>query len=293
MRSAATVLGWIVATVALAVAVPAWWAERNLIDVNGYGALAFSAAHDPALQTAMASELSTQAVGFARKHGYAVPDGLVHAAATEYTAGPSFPDQFADANRIAHQWLFTDAARQSGGQWVIDVGPMLADTSIRQTLSNFGVQLPSSATVPVTADTAALRPGQLRPVATWAPWASAAAAGVTVLGALFTLAVARRRGRAVTALGVSVLLVGGGGWAAPEVCRPYLNSALNRTTGNVRTIADVMVTHAEASVHHWLNLTLAVGAALVVFGVMVSMLGALRGAPTRRFATGIQTSTRL
>jgi hypothetical protein len=37
-----------------------------------------------------------------------------------------------------------------------------------------------------------------------------------------------------------------------------------------------MVAHADASAHHCLNLTLAGGGVLVVFGVAVSMLGALR-----------------
>jgi len=51
---------------------------------------------------------------------------------------------------------------------------------------------------------------------------------------------------------------------------------LNRTTGNIRQVADVMVNQAEVSLHHWLNLTLAAGAVLVVFGILVSMLGGLR-----------------
>ena len=61
-----------------------------------------------------------------------------------------------------------------------------------------------------------------------------------------------------------------------EVGRRYIDDALNQTTGDVRTIADVMVSHAEGSLHHWLNVTLAVGGALVVLGVVVAMLGALR-----------------
>jgi hypothetical protein len=37
-----------------------------------------------------------------------------------------------------------------------------------------------------------------------------------------------------------------------------------------------MVDHAIGSLHLWLNLTIAAGAALVLFGVLVSMLGGLR-----------------
>ena len=58
--------------------------------------------------------------------------------------------------------------------------------------------------------------------------------------------------------------------------RRYINDALNRTTGDIRQVADVMVNTAEASLHQWLNLTLAAGGVLVVFGMVVSMLGGLR-----------------
>jgi hypothetical protein len=93
---------------------------------------------------------------------------------------------------------------------------------------------------------------------------------------LLTLVAARSRGKALASLGVSALLVGAAGWAGLEIGRRYIDDALNRTTGNVRTIAGVMVTHAEGSLHQWLNLTLAAGGALVVFGVVVAMIGGLR-----------------
>lgn len=283
MRFVAAILCWLVATAALAVAVPAGWAQRNLIDADGYAALAYSAARDPVLQDAMASELSTQVRVIARDRGYSVNDGVVRAAATAYTASPAFPSQFADVNRTAHAWLFTDAVRQNDGQWEIDLAPMLSDTSLRGTLSNYRVDVPSTVTVPLTQDTATtLRPGQLSPLATWGPWVSLCAAVLAGFAAFLTLAVAGKRGRAVAALGISALLVGGGGWAALEICRRYIGNALNQTTGNVRTTADVMVENAEAGLHHWLNLTLAAGGALVVFGVIVATLGAaLRGKQRR------------
>lgn len=276
MRLVATVLCWIIATIALAVAVPAGWAQRNLIDADGYAALARSAARDPALQTAMASELATQAVGIARNRGVRAPESVILGVANAYTAGPSFPDQFADANRLVHRWLFTGAARASDGGWEVDIGPMLSNTSMKETLTNIGVEVPSSVTVPVTEDTAAVPPGKLHPLATWGPWVSIGSVAVTAIGAFLTLAMARRRGKALAVLGVSALLVGGCGWAALEIWRRYIDNALNQTTGNIRTIADSMVAHAEGGLHQWLNLTLAAGAALVVFGVIVTMLGSLR-----------------
>ena len=66
------------------------------------------------------------------------------------------------------------------------------------------------------------------------------------------------------------------GWAGLEVARRYIDDALNNTTGDIRTVADVMVDTAEADLHHWLNLTLAAGGLLAVFGILVSVLGGLR-----------------
>jgi hypothetical protein len=279
VRFVATLLLWLVTTVALAVAIPAAWAQENIIDPDGYSALAASAAMDPRLQEAMASELTTQLVTLAANSGYDTSSDLLRGAATAYTRSAPFPNQFAQANRIVHQWMFTEGAAQSDepGRWVIDLAPMLADSSFRQTLRDFGIKAPSTLTVPVTENPPdELRPGQLRTLARWGPWVSVGATVLAGVCALLTLATARSRGRALAALGVSALLVGAGGWAALEVVRRYITDALNRTTGDIRQVADVMVDHAEASLHQWLNLTLAAGGVLVVFGVIVSMLGGLR-----------------
>ena len=69
MRFLATLLLWLFTTVALVVAVPAAWAQRNLVDENGYAALAQKAAGDPALQTAMAGELTTRTEDLLKSFG--------------------------------------------------------------------------------------------------------------------------------------------------------------------------------------------------------------------------------
>ncbi|MGH3564243.1 MAG: hypothetical protein ACRDTN_21315 [Mycobacterium sp.] len=274
MRFVAALLSWLITTTMLTVAVPTTWAQKNLVDVNGYAALAQRAASDPALQTAAAAELTTQAKRLIRARGYDVDPALVRGVASAYTAGPSFPPQFAQANRAVHRWMFTGNGSDS---WAIDVVPMLNDNAFRELLSSFDVRMPSTLTVPVTVSAPEwLRPGQLRPLTTWGRWVSLGATVLTGVCALLTLAAARRRGKALTGLGVSALLVGAGGWAGIEVAHRYINDTLNHTTGDIRQIADVMVSHAVGSMHQWLDLTLAAGGVLVVFGVMVAMLGGLR-----------------
>jgi hypothetical protein len=269
---------WVLATAALAVAVPAAWAQHNVVDEAGYATLATSAGKDPAVQTAMAAELTAQLVTLAANSGYDVRTDLLSGAATAYTRSAAFPGQFAQANRIVHRWLFTDDAQKSdaSGRWQIDLSPMLADSSFQETLKDFGIRAPSTLVVPLTENVSdSLRPGQLRQVARWGPWASVGAMVLTGVLALLTLAVARSRGKALGALGVSALIVGAAGWAGIEVAQRYVERALNQTTGDIRDIAQAMVGHAEGSLHQWLNLTLAAGGALVLLGVVVSMLGGL------------------
>jgi hypothetical protein len=269
---------WLVTTVALAVAVPVAWAQKTVVNEDGYVALAQKSATDPQLQQAMASELTTQVVTLASKRDIAVNQQLVHGVATGYTLGPVFPAQFAQANRFAHAWLFTNSANQSKdaqGHWQVDIAPMLAGASFQQMLSAWNIEVPSTLYVPVAVNDN-LRPGRLHYVATFGPWVAIGVAAVTGMLALLTLLAARSRGKALASLGVSALLVGAAGWAGLEIGRRYLDDALSRTTGNIRTIADVMVAHAETSLHQWLNLTLAAGGVLVVFGVIVSMIGGLR-----------------
>jgi hypothetical protein len=279
---------WLATTVALAVAVPAAWTQVNVVDTDGYVAMAQKAAGDPALQSAMATELTTRAMALIAAQGggrYPVDGSQVHDAAAAFTAGPSFPPLFAQANRVGHGWLFTDPrSGQDGNQWVVDVAPMLKDSSLQQILSSYNVNAPANLTVPLTVSLPSgslgsqpLRQGQLSRLSTWGPWVSIGAAALSGCLALLTLVAARRRGKALTSLGVSALLVGAAGWAGIEVGARYVNDALNRTTGNIRQITEVMVDHAEASMHQWLNLALVAGVALVVFGVLVAVLGGLLG----------------
>ncbi|MEE6135479.1 hypothetical protein SKC41_03935 [Mycobacterium sp. 050128] len=277
MRFLATLTLWLATTIALAVAVPGAWVQLNLVDENGYAALARKAAGDPALQSAMAGELTSRTMTLIAEHGGGrtpVDSAQVRDAAGAYTAGPSFPPMFATANRAAHRWLFADAG--SGDSWAVDVAPMLNDPAFAQILSEHNVKVPATLTVPLTASVPhSLRPGELSRVGAWGKWASLGAVALSGLLALLTLLAARRRGKALTGLGVSALLVGAAGWVGMEVGARYVNEALNRTSGDVRQIADVMVHTAEAGMRDWLNLTLAAGAGLVVVGVIVAVLGSL------------------
>lgn len=276
MRFAATALLWLLTTTALTAAVPMAWMQTHVIDVAGYTTMAEKAAGDPTLQAAVASELAAKAMTLISEQGYSISSAEVHNVATAYTASPSFPPHFAEANRQLHGWLFSRTGTQSD-QWVVDVAPMLNDPVFDRLLAGLHVQVPATVAVPLTVTTPkALPPTKLQLVATWGPWLTVAAAVLTGIGALLTLAVARSRGRALAGLGISGLLVGAAGWAAIELARGRINDALNYAGGDIRRIADVLVGEVESSLHQWLDLTLAAGGVLVVLGVLAAALGSLR-----------------
>lgn len=276
MRFLTAALFWLLTTAALAVTLPTAWAQCNLIDADGYARLAQRAAAQPALQDAVAAELTSQTVRLIRAQGFRLDPSPVREAAAEYTAGPSFPRQFVQLNSDGHDWLLSGA---DTGPWEIDVVPMLRDKAFAQLLSDYRIALPASMTIPLTpTSTEVARPGGLHRLAVWGPWLSLVLVALTGLCAVLTLAAARHRGRALACLGVSGLLVGAAGWSGIEVARRYLNQVLNQATGDIRRIADVVVDLAEDSLHLWLNLTLAAGAVLVLLGVAVALLGGLRKA---------------
>ena len=280
MRFVLAALMWLLTTVAVAVALPVLWLQHNVVDADGYAALAQRAAADPALQQAVAGELTSQISNLASTD---VPTAVVGALASSYTGGSAFPGQFAQANRLAHRWMFTSTVQSqldSQGRWVVDLAPLLADSSFQQTLSSYRIQVPESLPVPLTENVpAAVRPGQVQLVATWGPWVSVGLAGLAGLCALLTIAAARRRGKAIAALGGSLLLVGAAGWVGLEIGRGQLNGLLTSVSGHPRQIAESLLEQAISSMHQWLDLALAAGGGLVVLGVIFAMLGGLRSKP--------------
>jgi len=271
-----TALLWLLSTIALALALPVVWVQHNIVDADGYAAFAHRAASDPVLQQAVASELTTQMGNLSSS---AISPALVGMVASGYTASSAFPGQFAQANRLAHRWMFTNTVQSEvdvAGRWVVDLAPLLADSSFQQTLNRYNIQVPSSLPVPLSQNApAALRPGQLQRMATWGPWASVGVVALAGVCALLTIAVARRRGKIIAALGISALAVGAAGWAGLEIGRRYVGSTLAGTSGDVHQIADSMVGQAVSSMHQWLNVTLAVGGGLVVIGVVLTLLGGI------------------
>ncbi|EIC71313.1 hypothetical protein PP564_00180 [Mycobacteroides abscessus] len=275
MRFLFAALLWLLTTAALAVTIAAAWAQSRLVDENGYAALTAPAAADPRVQHAIAGELTTQIVSLGKKQGSRVDESQVAELVASYTSGPRFEADFGSVNRMAHQWLFTNsssAQRDSQGGWQIDIAPMIKSLAPQ----GLSIKAPETLKVSVTDDKlAGLTPGRLVPVARFGQLAVWIFFGLTLVLAGLTQLAVRSRAKGLAGLGISALLVGAAGWAGLEIGRSYLDRPLSRVTGNVRDVADSLVTAAVGNAHHWLSLTMAAGGLVIVIGVVSGLLGAL------------------
>ena len=136
------------------------WLQHNVVDVDGYAALAQRAASDPALQQAVAGGLTSQIGNLASTE---VPTAVVGALASSYTGSSTFPRTIRAGEPSCppvdvHQQRSVPT-RFAGRGWTL--APMLADSSFQQTLSTYRIQVPQTLPVPLTENVpAAVRPGQ-------------------------------------------------------------------------------------------------------------------------------------
>ena len=217
MRFVATMFLWLVTTVAACgggarrCGRSGMWSSED-----GYAALAATAAHDPTLQ---------------QRDGLGVDDADHRTSPPNNGYGTSTPNSCAASSRPTPATTDSPVSSRrptesriagcsptrfasedgSGDRWLVDIAPMLNDSSIKQTLGDLDLDVPQTLTVPITVpETSALRPGQLRTLSTWGPWVSVGSTILAGVFALLMLAAARSRGKALAALGVSALLVGAG-----------------------------------------------------------------------------------
>ena len=167
MRFVAALLFWLLTTAALAVAVPAMWAQHNVVDEDGYAALARRRPPSDPLQDAMAVRADQPAGLLARQQrlrrqprsGARCGDGL--------HAQSGLPRPVRDRPTGSCTAGCSPTPRGSpttSGRWEIDLSPMLADSSFQQTLQDFGISAPSTLEVPLTDNAPdSLRPGSAAP----------------------------------------------------------------------------------------------------------------------------------
>lgn len=266
MRSLLAFVLGVLALLTTAVAAPALWTERHVVENSGYVALADPLGRDPQFRIALGQALAEavlQDAGLSpRARALARP--AVLQGAQRLTRLDGFPDAWTETNRRSQALWFADNAKgRTANRLLVDVAP----------LSSLLVQdLPSAASSVITPPDRLLvevggpqerdavnRLGLLDP---WAYWLTAAAVAL----ALLCLLAARRRSTAALALGLGTLVVAGALKIAAVVALPLAADRASASSPLGSHLQDALVSAGSASFDDWLLVLAGIGLVAVVVG---------------------------
>lgn len=281
MRSFVAALAVILGLLLSAVAVPAIWVDRNIVQEDGFVALAAPLGKDPAFQ----KRLATAAVG-SIDAGANLPDQVaqlvrpvLESAAGSLTGLPAYPAAWEETLRKSHRLNFADPATLppeagSATSLTLDVAPLVA-LATKQISDRVGIKLEAPKQTLVNIGQSGQRQ-LIERVSAYSPvgYSLAIGAGVAFLLALVT---ARRRWKVLAVIGLGGLALAGlwtwaSGWASGAVT--------GTASGN--EMADLFkrefVAAAAAGFGSWVVAAAVAGAILLAAGLIIRVFGG----PARR-----------
>ncbi|MGH3424157.1 MAG: hypothetical protein ACRDO8_05475, partial [Nocardioidaceae bacterium] len=209
MRSLVAALLGLGALLLTALALPAMWTERNVVDEDGYVAFTAPLASDHELQSALAQVVAQSVVDNTRVPPAARP--VVQKAAARIAGLPGYSDAWRESNRRSHRAVFGDprdrSPKQDGSdRLVVDVGPF-AQLVVDRVNDTAGTHLeaPGQVVVNVGGSNQQRLVERLRSLDPLAY----VLAGAAVLLAICSVLLARGRGAALAWLGVGAVAVAG------------------------------------------------------------------------------------
>ncbi|WP_139346747.1 hypothetical protein [Sinomonas mesophila] len=271
MRTVLSALSVLLAVVLAAVAVPALWVERNIVDESGFVRLFSPLREDRGLFDALGASIAATAVSASN-----VPERL-QPAAQELAAGivdgitrdARFPAAWDETLRESHAANFAPDAPADAVS--LELRP-LADLVLARVGESLGVDLPESGGLAVQAGSAQQR------AALTAAQDAAALSGPLCAGAALSLVLgllaARRRGVALAWAGLGLLVT-----AAVLGAGTFLVSSLAGAQAGSGTVSTVFAQRAGQLVADgfapW-------NAALALVGAALFVIGGILGARRRR-----------
>ncbi|MDQ1059510.1 hypothetical protein QFZ23_003411 [Arthrobacter globiformis] len=282
MRSFFAALAVILGLLLSAAAVPAIWVDRNIVQEDGFVALAAPLGKDPAFQKRLATAAvnSIETGGSIPAQVAALVRPVLERAATSLTGLPEYPAAWEETLRRSHRLNFADPASlppegDSSTSLTLDVAPLVA-LAAKQISSQVGVPLEAPGQTLVNIGQTNQRQ-LIERVTAYSPLGYSLAVGA---GAAFLLALvtARRRWKALAGIGVGTLALSGlwtlaSRWAADAV--------MGTASGN--EMADLFkrefVAASAAGFASWTLAAAIVGAALVAAGLLLRVVGGPAGRP--------------
>ncbi len=281
MRSIVSALAVVIGLLLSAVAVPAVWVDRNIVQEDGFVALAAPLGKDPAFQ----QRLAAAAVGGIDTGG-AIPEPaagivrpLLESAAASLAGLPGYPAAWEETLRKSHRLNFGAAGSAPSGTGsastvTLDVAPLVGLVT-SQIAERAGVAMEAPDQTLLTVGQPNQRQ-QIEQVAAYAPLGSILAIGAGI-AFLLAFVAARRRWTVFAGAGVGALGLAGL-WSLGS--RFASEAAAGTASGN--EVADLFVQEFVAASTRgfgsWITTAAVTGAVLVAAG----FAGRLLGGRTRR-----------
>lgn len=279
MRSFTAFLLVLVAILATFVAVPANWAKREVLDRDRFTALMEPLGRDPAVQDAMAQEISQQVQRLLTEQGDATPPlNSITPYVTSYTRSPQFPAAFTQAVGQVHTWLLVEptADQRMGGATTaeIDLAPMIRDVA---SANGVKVTVPDRVTIDLSgtgANRDLFRAGRYASVADTVRQVAWIAPLTAIVAAILALLAAHRRGFLIFYLGLGIAVAAGVTWMLGVAAPSYL-SGQGGSGALSPAVLDAAIAQIDKSLSPWILVEAAVGGALALVGLIFGGLGAV------------------
>ncbi|MCB5283506.1 MULTISPECIES: hypothetical protein [unclassified Arthrobacter] len=278
MRTFVSAVAVIIGLVLTAVAIPAMWVDRNIVQEDGFVAFAAPLGKDPAFQQRLAgaavgslgADQIPQAIS-----GLVTP--VLQRAAKSLTAMPGYPEAWTETLRKSHRLNFADpkarpAGTGTGTSLTLDLAPLVGLVA-NQVAEATSLQLTAPDQLPITLGQPKHRQ-ILDRVSAVAPIGYPLAAGALISFALAFVA-ARRRPTVLAGIGLGALVLAG----AWQLAAGAAGSAVKGTSSG-NAVAEIFksefVSAASSSFGQWILAAAAAGGVLLAAGLI------LRARPHRR-----------
>ncbi|MBQ1445342.1 MAG: hypothetical protein IIZ13_15990 [Renibacterium sp.] len=276
MRSFFSAIAAIAALLLAAVSVPAIWADRTVVNPDGFVAMAGPLGNDPQFQQALAAA-TARAVTSQLDAAPALQQLIapaVQSATQNLAADPGFPAAWAETLRRSNELTVVDPAANANdtGALNLDVAPLL-QLVIKKIGAGVGQEIPAPQQVLVSLGspnqrTAIVRLSEVSSLGVWL-------AGGALLAFALALVIARRRSTTLALVGLGLAAIAGLWKLGLELLS---KNVLDTAGGNA--VADMFkqqyVSAAAASFNGWILITLIAAGGLVLIG-LVSRAAGRRG----------------
>lgn len=280
VRTFVSAVAVLIGLVLAAVAVPAMWVDRNIVQEDGFVAFTAPLGKDPAFQERLAAA-SVGSLGADRipqaLTGLVTP--ILESAAQSLTSMPGYPDAWTETLRKSHRLNFAGPAAvpaEADGvtALTLDLAPLVGLVAQR---------VADATTLPLEApDQLLVTIGQpehrqvLDRVAAFAPMGYAVAVGALIAFALAFVA-ARRRWAVLAGIGLGTLVLAGFWTLAADTAGRAVTAT---SSGNevAEIFKNEFVVAAGSSFGQWVLAAAIVGAVLLAAGLVLRIVGGRRRA---------------